>query len=515
LQDFFAADFISIGAFCRSITAHGSRRSTVPTALNFFESLNCKCGAELLRQIILLNTSETFCHMLKLFHPLIFSIIGSHNSFFAESFLNACWPFTRILSEALESIKGVQGSRLSFLQTACSLIIRISFEPLETLSTLILEHFLFIQDQIRKISRYAAIDTQLMSPLNTAFCLGVIALLYEQIERFGIQTFSPHFVYDTISILNFMAYVPVRKKSFVFFAAHRAYNAVWQIITMHRAVFRLGGIFWLACDVIGCGVMGTMISLSLKVVSVIVKSLLESSARFAFLVNLRMCLRHLKRSGFVRMISDIFFELIVLEGGLRIHRITTYVLLLAELFHASVDFANSFLNAPAYPMLIALLHDALETAPIGMLGSKPWFFQAIFYFETQLFRAVRSQELALPPLNHLFEAESRLTAAIAPMLCDCAIAIANRIGRFPYAVGRGMMDGLRSTDAEYEARALVSSEPERVEWTAPDTLPWVDWGVAGLAFLPHPPVAVVRRRERIPRSQVIIALETPPSKQKR
>jgi hypothetical protein len=502
LQSFILESDFHVSAICWSVVAHSDGRSTISCSINFLASLDCACGAEILRELMFLNGGPSVALFLKTFREIIFRIFECHSACLPDAFMGAIAPFAPRLGKAMEAIQRRPTADVAYLHFVSFFLMRLSFEPLDNLSTFVFENYHAIQNHIRAIVRLTAIEADLGNAARNQFSLSIIGRMYEQINRFHIRVFSPTFLRDTATLLTYFVHVPVVTECPLIYDLQRAYDAI--SLTVRTAPgFSIFPRVLLHSDLIGAAIIGSLIPFDLTTILAITESLLESSARRVFLIALRLCISSISIDGFVAKMSDLFFTIMVAEEERlsRVTRLANYQFLMAELFLASVDFAREFVQTIGFRELRTFHQQAMLQTPEEMISKKKRVLDAFLYFETQLFRVVPDPERSPPPLARLFTSTDSLRTRTIDLLFDCAVAVSLALGKVPYVLRSAHADRLVALEAE----ALDSTK--EIIRPLDGSLPWTDWDVGSLEFFPVLPSAVTYKPEFVPAAQRIFVVD--------
>jgi hypothetical protein len=508
LQRLLVANYNSLSALYWSLTMHVSRSSSISIVIRFLSALKSPVGVELLREMMTLNVCPSFVKFMKLCKLVVHRTLFVQRESLPPSFMFAASVFSTDWDNLSAVLASQPTNDLAYQHTVCFALLKMSFEPISTFWRLIVSYWHSITNHVRSIVNVLAVKPCLVNPVYDQFAVGILGLLYEQSNRFKIQQFSSHFFRDTASVLTFLAHVPLIEKSFLFYAVQRAYKSVAQTVRQTPG-FANCSQYFLPSDCIGAGIIASLIQIDMPTIVFIARCLIEPSTRRTFLIALRMCLNSLVIPAFANRLFDLYLDVIT-EGPScsRVGRIINLHLLLSEVFSASPEFALQFLHIQGSEVVTSFVYGIFREANKALVRSRVVILEPLLYFVTRLFRVVPTSEIAPPPLESLFAMVSSLRTSILSALCECAIAVGQRIGHFPYTVNWDACRRLGLVElVRYFERSGELGVPPDVERPTPGLLPWYDWGVESLAFVPREAVVVVQTPQAVPRSQIIFAVD--------
>jgi hypothetical protein len=511
VQDIITASHISRASLCLSVCCFASSAETMPCAVRFLRALDTSCGAELLRELILANTSVSYGRLMRNFGSLISSILDEYR--LAPAFVPVYSVFGVFFEPALDTVKAqLEAPRASYLAWAHSMLLRLSFEPVFRFADFIITHFNLIKAHVVRIIRETVIDANLSSPISNQLSLNVLCLFYETVERLALRALSPQFLRDTVTVLNFLMFVPVLDRSAIILDVRRLYDVLARIVVAHSRLFaNFVNKFASYGEPLGCAIIGSLVKIDVLIIGRLLKITLDSSLSAVFQIALNMCRPAAEVPGFASMFSDLFLDFLVrdAEPKFRNRYLASYFSIGAELVGWSSLFANEFVQTVAFPRIVDLVDELCDEFRGNLPHSDLVFLDAILFFSARLYQKA-DRVLPRLHLNTLFGLIHQLPEDSAKSLVNLALAVGRQHGAFPYVVDWTKFEG---DDEELVTRLRrgidnpTADHPPGQEDRDEETplLPWAREVVRGFGSVTLLPV-ITRRPEHIPRSQTIVVL---------
>lgn len=441
MQDFVTRDYLSPACLCRSLTVHARHPSTLRYSIGFWNALDSECGVEIIRELILTNASPSYATMMKSLGHHVVMVLEKHRKSFSPNFINVYSVMGGSLTDALGTISNLlDATGEAHISWAYSLLLRISLESISDVAVLILEHFHGILRHFAKIIEYGVINVQMKSVLLNKMVVNTLSLFYKLFNRFKITTISNQFARDTISVLNWIVFVPIVDGSYMAFDLLDLYEAIEETIRSHDSRFRESiekTISW--SDAIGSAIAGTIAGVSEQVFYRLFSILIDSSLPTVFEILQNLCFSVLQQSGIPAVFNDVFFDGYIShdDNELRTHRFEVFCVLLTAVCEKSSTFCSAFMQTSAFYKICDV---ALEFFRSGKLKDS---LRLVDIF-LQLFDQFCSQgDLQLPEfdLTPLFAAVRSLSGRAVDALLRLSLQLIAKCqhAKIPYGINLSMI----------------------------------------------------------------------------
>jgi hypothetical protein len=373
----------------------------------------------------------------------------------------------------------------------------------------LIAHFHLLKAHFVRILRETVLDANLSSPVSNQLSLNVLRLFYETVDRIALRALSPQFLRDTITVLNFLIFVPVVDRSAVLLDVHRLYEVLARIVVAHGRLFaNLLTKFASYGDAVGCAIVGSLVKIGLPIVGRLVKITLDSALPSVFQIALNMCVLAVDVPGFALTLSDLFLDICVRDEGptVRNRCLVSYFRAVAELAGQSSLFVNEFVRTVGFPKIVDVVDEFCDDFRGNSPDGKLVLLDAVLFFSERLYQRADGP---LPPL-HLdvfFGLANQFPVDSVESLVNLAHAVGRKNGAFPYVVNWAKLEShgpelaarLRSGIDNLAADAHAGDEDQDEETPL---LPWTRAVVRVRGSAAALPV-VVRRPERIDRKSVV------------
>ena len=361
LQNFITRDYMSLACLCRALSVHATQPSTVCSAIGFWKYLDSKCGAEMIREMVVTNTSPSYGKMMQILRHHVILVLNKYKDSFSETFINVYSVMGMNLAEAIGTVpKLLDATGEAHVCWAYSLLLRISLERISDANIPILEHFHGILHHFVKVIEYGVINVQLRSVLSNQMVVNTLTLFYQIFNRFKIQTLSGQFMRDTITVLNWLVFVPIVEGSYLAFDLLSLYEAIAETVTSHASLFRRSVEKTISLgDAIGSALVSTLTGVNLDVFAKLAIILIDTSMSSAYEILHNLSLSVVNQSGIATVFNDIFFDCLFSrdEPELRNHRFESYCLIITSLCQKCPQFVAAFMQTTAFYKLCDLARD--------------------------------------------------------------------------------------------------------------------------------------------------------------
>ncbi|KAK8841400.1 hypothetical protein M9Y10_027017 [Tritrichomonas musculus] len=248
---------LTLGSLCHAIYILTTQPSTLDIFHHFFCALDNCCGIELLKELILLNTTLSFKKLMKspnnnIFFN-IFKQIDSENSknnanshpTINKHFLNIVKPFhpdiknlSEVISDLVEMARVDEDKQkiLPFLGVFHSVLLWFLINEPSNTYQFFIEHYNGITFVIHTFFEMLTLQPQFDKFEVTHLIACTIRLIYKFITRYQIKSLSSNFISETFECVYYLIHLPIEFVSFLLFEIQEVHEEIKIFVANHEKI---------------------------------------------------------------------------------------------------------------------------------------------------------------------------------------------------------------------------------------------------------------------------------------
>ncbi|OHS95677.1 hypothetical protein TRFO_38184 [Tritrichomonas foetus] len=246
---------LSLGSICHSISIHTSQPTTLPFVQHFFKNMNNLCGIELIKELFILNTTNSYKIMMKTFGLTPISLLFEKEEQFKKSFINLIRPFHLTISNLEATISHLADMSkndedkqkvLPFLGSLYSTLLKFSISSLYSIYNVIMNHFLEIVLIFHTFFEKLTLQPQLEKTEITHLSVCILTLIFELLNRLNLKSLSNKIIMGSLDSIYYLMHVQVLYENrshtknfyyFLLFDVEKAFQEIGSFFVSHQNIY--------------------------------------------------------------------------------------------------------------------------------------------------------------------------------------------------------------------------------------------------------------------------------------